>query len=129
MTRWARAATLIGYFGLLFVLMARLTVLAPPELVPVSVALLLLVGPLLFPLRGILHARPYTHAWASFMALFYFTVGVFHAAGNGREPWLAWIEIGLSVLFFSGAVLFARLRGRELRSVTSKSGAETGAPV
>ena len=122
MTSAARAAALLGYFGLFALLMAWYTIIAPPAYLPVSIVLVLLVGPLLFPLRGILHARPYTHAWASFLALFYFCAGVYNLAGGVQPRWLPWLEIGFSLLFFAGAVLFARWRGRELR-ISASNGA------
>jgi uncharacterized membrane protein len=70
---------------------------------------------LLFPLRGLLHGRLYTHAWASFLALFYFVAGVFSAAGPMERPWLAWLEICLSLLWFLGTILYVRTRAREKR--------------
>ncbi len=116
MTRLARIASLAGYFGLFFLLIAWTTWLSPPEQLPVALVLLLLVGPLLFPLRGLLHARPYTHAWTSFMALFYFAIGVFNVAGDMEKPWLAWLQIGFSILLFCGTVLYARFRAQEIKT-------------
>ena len=46
----------------------------------------------------------------AFLALFYFTVGVFNAAGPMARPWLAWLEMACSVLLFLGAILFVRER-------------------
>ena len=116
MTRLARIASLAGYFGLFFLLIAWTTWLSPPQRLPVALVLLVLVGPLLFPLRGLLHGRPYTHAWTSFMALFYFAIGVFNVAGDMEKPWLAWLQIGFSVLLFCGTVLYARFRAREIKT-------------
>ncbi len=115
LTRAARVAALVGYFGLFSLLMAQLTWLAPPTPIPVSIALLLLVGPLLFPLRGILQGRTYTHTWASYMALFYFAAGVFNLAGDTIPDVLAWFEIAFSLLFFVAAITFVRLRASELK--------------
>jgi len=103
---------LSGYFGLFGLLLLWLAWLEPPDRFPVALALILWVGPLLFPLRGLLHGQPYTHAWTSFLALFYFTCGVFHAAGPMARPWLAWLEIGLSALLFLGAILYVHARAR-----------------
>ena len=44
------ALTLLGYLGTFALLLAWYTVLAPSEHFPVSLVLLVLVGPLLFPL-------------------------------------------------------------------------------
>ena len=62
--------TLVGYFGLLALLTAKFTLLSEPSGFPVALSLLILVGPLLLPLRGILHGRPRSHVYASFLALF-----------------------------------------------------------
>ncbi|MDZ7663518.1 DUF2069 domain-containing protein [Thiohalophilus sp.] len=122
---FSRWLTLGAYFALLILLMLWLTVLAPPQSVPVSVALLLLVGPLLFPLRGLLHGRPYTHAWTSFLVLIYFVHGVVEAYSNPDERLYAALEILFSVLLYSGALLYARHRGRQLR--IQSGGADTRA--
>ena len=108
MNRLGRALALIGYFGLFFLLMAWTAWLSPPRVLPVGLVLILLVGPLLFPLRGLLHGRPYTHAWTSFLALFYFCAGVFNTAGNMDKPWLPWLEILFSCLLFLGAIFYVR---------------------
>jgi len=56
--RWT---TLFGYFGLLILIVNWFTWIAPPQQVPRSFLLIALAGPLLFPLRGIIHGRRYTH--------------------------------------------------------------------
>ena len=112
MIRFWRAIALIGYFGLFGLLLLWLAWLEPPVRLPIALVLILWVGPLLFPTHGLLNGRRYTHAWTSFLALFYFTVGVFHAAGPMAYPWLAWLEMACSVLLFLGAILFVRERRR-----------------
>lgn len=108
----ARLTTLISYFGLMTLLVLWNTLIAPSKHFPVAMVLIVLVIPLLFPLRGILHERPYTHAWASFLALFYFVHAVGEFAAAVDSLWLAGLEILFSVGFFSGCVAFARLKGR-----------------
>lgn len=108
MSRFWYVVTLIGYFGLFALLLLWFCWLEPSNWLPVSLSVGLLVGPLLFPLRGLLHGRVYTCAWTSFLALFYFSMGVFQAAGPMQRPWLAWLEIGFSLLLFGGAVWYVR---------------------
>ena len=105
MSRFWGGVALTGYFGLFGVLLLWYAWLEPSSRLPTALVLILLVGPLLMPLRGLLHGRPYTHAWTSFLALFYFTVGVFNVAGPMVHPWMAWLEIGFSVLLFLGLVV------------------------
>ncbi|MCC8999161.1 MAG: DUF2069 domain-containing protein [Candidatus Contendobacter sp.] len=120
---WRKVA-LISYFGLFWLLFFWFAWLEPPIRIPVALVLILLVGPLLFPLRGLLYGRPYTHAWTSFLALFYFAVGIFHAAGPMARPWLAWLDIGFSGLLFLGAVLYVRT-GAQRYAPTIPSDADT----
>ena len=114
--RFWRVTALFGYFGLLLGLILWFTVLAPPARASISVALLGFVGPLLFPLRGILHGRAYTHAWTSMLSLLYFTHGVVEAWSNAPERIWALGEVTLSVILFVGAAFYARCRGREIKA-------------
>ena len=117
MSRFWGGIALTGYFGLFGLLLLWYAWLEPSGRLPTALVLILLVGPLLMPLRGLLHGRPYTYAWTSFLALYYFMIGIFNAAGSMIRPWLAWLEIGFSVLLFLGAVLYARSRSREWRTM------------
>lgn len=104
-----------GYFGLFILHLLWHSVLSPPTLIPKSVALAFFLIPLLFPLRGILQARPYTFAWSSFLSLLYITHGIMEAYSSDTDQRLAWIEIVLACLFYVGAMFFARWGGRELK--------------
>jgi len=105
-----------GYFGLLVLLIAWIGWISPPQGLPISIALFFMTVPLLFPLRGLLYGRPYTFAWASFLALFYFIHGVVEAYSTPEDRYLALLEIVFSVAFYTGSMLYARFRGRELKS-------------
>lgn len=111
----ARVAALIGYFGLFLLVVAWNAWLSPPTHLPIALVLLVLGTPLLFPLRGLLHGRPYTHAWTSYLALAYFTHGVVQAYAVPTERVLGLLEIFFSLLLFTGAIFYARFRTRELR--------------
>lgn len=103
----ARWATLIGYFGLLVLLLNWFTWLSPPVSVPRALPLIVLVVPLLFPLRGLLHARSYTHAWVSLLALPYFAIGIDVAFNRSDQRWLGLVMILCSLLLFTGSVFFS----------------------
>lgn len=112
----ARWAALLGYFGLLGLLLAW--TVAVPGSYPVALVLLVKVAPLLLPLRGLLHGRIYTHAWSSFLALYYFVLAVDDiAAGRGL---LGWLELALCLLWFTGCIFYTRLRARQLRALAAK---------
>ena len=112
--RRARTIALGGYFGLLLLLPLWYALLSPAQL-PLGLVLGILLLPLLFPLRGLLQGRPYTYAWASFLALFYFIHAVVELYSTPQDRHLALLELLLSVAFYLGCVLYARLGGRELK--------------
>lgn len=70
--------------------------------------------PLLFPLRGILTGKAYTHAWANFVLMLYFLHSLTILYVDQGERWLAAVELLLACSAFMGNVLYARNRGREL---------------
>jgi len=106
--RWT---ALVGYFGLLLSLYLLLFIFNKPEPHNMLPALVFYIGPLMFPLRGLLNGRAYTHAWAGYLALFYFIVGVWYAGAEADR--LIGILITLSsIVFFIGAIIFARLQGK-----------------
>lgn len=107
----SRTLTLIGYFGLLGFIPLWYLLIQPIEAKFVSMTLLIQVGPLLFPLRGILHGRVYTHAWAMYLALFYFIIGIWYA-GDSSTRLFGIIFSLLSVLFFVGSMLYTRFQGK-----------------
>ena len=115
-----RILTLAGYFGLLVLLLNWVTWLAPPQRFPVALALIVLAVPLLLPLRGLLHGRPYTHAWSSFLALPYFAFGIDAVAAGDAPGWLGGGAIVTSLALFAGCVGYARTRGRELRAAVER---------
>jgi uncharacterized membrane protein len=68
--------------------------------------------PLLLPLFGILHGRRYTHQWAAFLALGYFTEGVVRAVTDvGTSRALAVAELLLALIFFLCCVFYAKKTG------------------
>lgn len=70
----------------------------------------------MFPLKGLLHGKPYTYAWASYLALLYFVVGIWYASAIDTR--LFGIIIALfSLIFFIGAVLFARFKARAMKQL------------
>ena len=81
--------------------------LAP--LKPGGTLLALKALPLALPLSGILKGKRYTYQWSSMLILAYFAEGTTRAwSDKGLSQTLAFGEIGLSVLFFAAAVIYAR---------------------
>jgi uncharacterized membrane protein len=109
-SRFLYALTLFGYFATLVLLTAWYGWLAPARHLPTALVLLLLVTPLLFPLRGLLHGRTYTFAWSCFLALLYFTHGVMEAYSDDVTRPLGLLEVTFSSLWFLGALAYVRIQ-------------------
>lgn len=75
---------------------------------------LIYILPLLLPLRGIIAGKPYTHAWANFIVLFYIIHGFTAGYAAPDELLHAVIELVLATGMFIGCSAYARMRGREL---------------
>jgi len=108
----ARWMTLLGYFGLLGLILNWFSWIAPPETVPRALPLFVLTVPLLFPLFGLLHGRVYTHAWVSLLALPYFAIGIDVAFNRSDQRWLGLAMVATSLAFFTGAVLYSYMAKR-----------------
>ncbi|MES2070897.1 MAG: DUF2069 domain-containing protein [Pseudomonadota bacterium] len=84
------------------------SVLAP--LRPGGSWMVLKVLPLLWIARGVIKRDNFTMQWSSMLILLYFAEGVVRASSD--KLWLSamlgWAEVGLSVLFFLGALLYLR---------------------
>lgn len=104
---WLRLAT-AAYFALIGLLLAWLVWLAPPARALLSLSVLLLVGPLLLPLRGLLRGRRYTVAWSTLLILLYFVHGIAAIAGGGASAWLGAAEVALSLGYFGSAIAYVR---------------------
>ena len=117
LSRWL---TLLGYFGLMgfiFIWLLWIDPLPPHE---ISLKILLGVGPLLFPLRGLLHGRAYTHAWSMYLALFYFVIGIWYA-GAEQDRLFGIMISALSLMFFLGSMFYARFKGQADKAQTPPS--------
>jgi len=115
--RWL---TLSGYFTLFFGLFAWHLIIDPPAEHLISIIILLQIGPLLFPLMGLLKGKLYTHAWSMYVAIFYFIVGVWYA-GSSEDLKIGLFVIFSSLVFFLGTVLYTRFMGKKLSAEASSS--------
>lgn len=122
LSRWA---TLIGYFGLLFLLLLWQGFFAVNLPLPRSLTILFTVTPLLLPLRGLLHGRVYTHAWTIYLSLPYFIHGVGETYSDAVNRGLSILEIIFSLLLFGGAMFYTRYRSREHKAQASESSTTT----
>nr|WP_268967922.1 DUF2069 domain-containing protein [Veronia nyctiphanis] len=70
--------------------------------------------PLMLPLPGILKGKPYTHAWANFILMFYFLHALTMIWVDEGKQGIAIAELILTSISFLANVKYAKLRGREL---------------
>ncbi len=106
------AIALTGYFGLFILLMLWNTVLLPPEQLPVALALIVIVSPLLFVLRGFLNGNTKSCSWMAYISMPYFIHGCIEAYVR-TERLLPSLEVLFSLMLFFGASLFVRHSSRE----------------
>lgn len=113
-----------GYFGLLIFLPLWHLILVPSEMNK-YVTLLLTVGPLLLPLKGILKRQPYTYAWANFIVMLYLLHGLTLIWDRPDERLYVIVELILALMMFIGCSYFAKFRGQELGLSIRKKKDET----
>jgi uncharacterized membrane protein len=70
--------------------------------------------PILLPAKGLIQGKPYTHAWANFIIMYYLLHGLTAVYAVEGERLYALVEIILCTLLFTGCSFYARVRGREL---------------
>ena len=104
--------TLTGYFGLVIGIYVWHMWINKTADHAISIMLIVQLGPLMFPLRGLLAGKIYTHAWSMYLAILYFVVGVWYA-GADKDIWFGMYIIASSMLFFSGTLLYTRYAGRQ----------------
>ena len=68
---------------------------------PRALLILLCAGPLLLPLRGLLHDRPRSYFWFDLLALGYFAGGVAGVWASGGVNAVAWVQVVASVAGFA----------------------------
>ena len=107
----SRACTLLGFFGLLTFIPLWHLQIEPIPAEFISMTILVQVGPLMFPLRGLLHGRVYTHAWSMYLALFYFVWGIWYAGDISTRGFGIGFSL-FSVLFFIGTMFYTRFQGK-----------------
>lgn|SRR5690554_4137117 len=114
--RQLRILSLISFFGLMISLLVWILVAEHSENFPVAAWLIIGVMPLLFPLRGILYGKTYTHAWASFLMLFYIAHGIGELYSGDAIIWYPLLEVIFSSSFFIAANMYIRISAKLRKS-------------
>lgn len=117
-TRRLYATMLTGYFGLLGLLTVWNTLIRPADRTPLVILLIIAITPLLLPLRGILHGRLRSCAWAAYISLLYFLHGITELASEplGKGTIFDALEVIFSLLLFTGGSFYIRYAARTATS-------------
>jgi len=115
MSQLFKHIALFSYFALMFSLISWITLGNHSENYPTAAWLLIALIPLLFPLRGLLHGKPYTHAWTGFLMLFYFSHGVGETYSSQQFDLYASLEVLWSCMTFISSIIFIRLNAKKLK--------------
>ncbi|NQY26915.1 MAG: DUF2069 domain-containing protein [Piscirickettsiaceae bacterium] len=112
MTHLFRNLSLFSFFALMITLVCWITLGEHSSDYPTSAWLIIGLVPLLFPLKGFLHGKPYTHAWTTFLMLFYFSHGIGEVYSAQGINFYASLEVLFSFLVFTSSITFIRLNAR-----------------
>ncbi|HIG65601.1 MAG: DUF2069 domain-containing protein [Gammaproteobacteria bacterium] len=110
--RYFYTIALSGYVGLFILLMLWNTVISPPEKLPIALALIITVSPLLLPFRGFIKGNLKSCSWMAYLSMPYFIHGSIEAYAR-TERLLPALEVLFSLLLFLGATLFVRYAARK----------------
>lgn len=105
-----------SFFGLMVTLICWITLGEHSDNFPTAAWLVLALLPLLFPMRGILHGKPYTHAWTSFLMLGYFSHGIGELYSAPSFHLYAALEILFSCMTFTASIIFIKLNAKLSKS-------------
>ena len=119
-----RGLTFLGYFGLMIGIYVWHFVINQTESHLISVVLLLQLGPLMLPLRGLLNGKTYTHAWSIYLAIFYFIMSIWYC-GAEETLYFGLYLTACSLLFLAGTMLFTRFNARLEKEEAADSGSKT----
>ncbi|MDD1784143.1 DUF2069 domain-containing protein [Enterovibrio sp. ZSDZ35] len=109
-----RTVALTSYLALIAWVLIWHGFLSPhPHINPVGVTIAWLI-PLMLPLKGILTGKPYTHAWANFILMFYFLHGLTLLFVDEGERYLALVELVITSISFVSNILYAKQKGKAL---------------
>mgnify|MGYP000158443998 CR=1 FL=1 len=115
MTLFYKHLALFSFFGLMVTLICWITLAEHSDNYPTAAWLLIALVPLLFPLRGLLHGKPYTHAWTGFLMLFYFSHGIGEVYSAQGFDLYASLEVLFSCMTFISSIVFIRLNAKNVK--------------
>lgn len=113
-TKTYQRIALTGYFSLLIFMPLWLIVLNPSDGLSPWLSVMMFVGPLLFPMKGLIQGNPYTYAWANFIVMLYFLHSLTTLWVSEDDLIWATLELTFTSMMFFGGTYYAKYRGQEL---------------
>jgi len=102
-TLW-RALAAFGIIGLVILIVVWNSWLTPIQVYPRSIEILFFAGPLLFFIRGVLHARRYTFVVITMVSFAYSLMGVWYILSADEQVY-GYLLLILSLLMFLGSLM------------------------
>jgi uncharacterized membrane protein len=102
-TLW-RALAGLGILGLVVLIVIWNSLLTPIQEYPRSVEILFFAGPLLFFIRGVLHARRYTMVVITMVSFVYILMGVWYILSVDEKTY-GYLLLLFSLLMFLGSLM------------------------
>lgn len=100
-----RAMAALGILGLIILIVIWNSWLTPIQEYPRSVEILFFAGPLLFFIRGILHARRYSMVIITMVSFAYILMGVWYILSVDEKIY-GYLLLALSFLMFLGSLMY-----------------------
>lgn len=122
--QFAQNLALTGYFSLLIILMINIVWLIPSRHFPTALVLIVIAGPLLFPMRGLLNNKTYTYQWASFLSLAYFAHGITEMSAYPEIWYAGLLETVTSLIMYLGCVKYAQIFKKKFKQQIKKDALE-----
>lgn len=100
-----RGIAALGILGLIILIVIWNSWLTPVQEYPRSVEILFFAGPLLFFIRGVLHARRYTMVIITMVSFAYILMGVWYILSADEKAY-GYLLLVLSFLMFLGSLMY-----------------------
>ncbi|MGB0865522.1 MAG: DUF2069 domain-containing protein [Granulosicoccaceae bacterium] len=104
----ARQVSLVSYAATLLLTFNWISWYSPPQQVPRSLILLILVVPLVLPVRGFIHGRAKSYIGVAMVAMWLFAAGLDIAFYIQTWKTLGWALVVCSVLLFVSSYFYLR---------------------
>ena len=110
-----RTISLVSYAATFLLTFNWLSWYSPPEDVPRALLLLILVVPLVLPVKGFIHGRAMSYVAVAFVSMWLFAAGLDVAIYEQNWTELGWALVACSVLLFVACYFYLRYLPRPVK--------------